>query len=113
MRGDVFKGDADMRSWAESNLPLKYPFGVFVDVYVILKLVLLGHTNVQATTMERNQKLSLEADEVLVLKTFENKLPTLFGRSSSSHGAAIKMVTSTKDIWLPRITSFGQWETSN
>eukprot|EP00957_Ditylum_brightwellii_P058005 4398889-Ditylum_brightwellii.AAC.1 len=29
--------------------------------------------------MERNQKLSLEADKAMVLKTFKNKLPTLFG----------------------------------
>eukprot|EP00957_Ditylum_brightwellii_P095080 7241144-Ditylum_brightwellii.AAC.1 len=55
LRGDIFKGEADVRSWAESNLPSNYP----------IELVLLGHTNVQAATMECNQKLSLEVDEAL------------------------------------------------
>eukprot|EP00957_Ditylum_brightwellii_P104492 7961233-Ditylum_brightwellii.AAC.1 len=62
--------------------------------------------------MERNQKLQLEADKVLVIKIFENKLPTLFGHSTSDKGA-IRMVTFTKDTWLPGSASFAHWETSN
>eukprot|EP00957_Ditylum_brightwellii_P056386 4274415-Ditylum_brightwellii.AAC.1 len=62
--------------------------------------------------MERNQKLQLKADEAVILKTFENKLPTLFGRSATDT-SAIKMVTSTRDTWLPGIPSYKQWETSN
>eukprot|EP00957_Ditylum_brightwellii_P172836 13157671-Ditylum_brightwellii.AAC.1 len=30
-----------------------------------------------------------------------------------SDGGAIRMVTSTKDTWLPSIASFTHWETSN
>eukprot|EP00957_Ditylum_brightwellii_P088594 6748059-Ditylum_brightwellii.AAC.1 len=77
----------------EDHLPPSHPFGVFVNVYVVLELVLLGHTNVQAATMECNQKLYLKADEAMVLKTFKNKLLTSFGRSSTDR-SAIKMVTS-------------------
>eukprot|EP00957_Ditylum_brightwellii_P082343 6261311-Ditylum_brightwellii.AAC.1 len=69
MGSDIFKEEADMRSWAESNLPAIYPFGVFVDIFVILELALIEHINVQAATMEYNQKLDLEADEALILKT--------------------------------------------
>eukprot|EP00957_Ditylum_brightwellii_P069970 5314672-Ditylum_brightwellii.AAC.1 len=75
-------------------------------------MILLGYTSVQAATMERNQKLALEADESLVLKTFKNKLPTLFGKPMSD-GSAAKMVTWTKDTWLPGVSNFGAWETSN
>eukprot|EP00957_Ditylum_brightwellii_P160798 12242041-Ditylum_brightwellii.AAC.1 len=88
--GEVFKGEANVRAWVETNLPILHRFGVFVDIYVVLELILLGHTNIQASTMERNQKLQLEADKALVLKMFESKLPTIFGRSGSD-GAAAKM----------------------
>eukprot|EP00957_Ditylum_brightwellii_P152203 11587429-Ditylum_brightwellii.AAC.1 len=83
----VFKGEGDVRSWIEEFLPPSQPFGVFVYVYVVLELVLLNHTSVQAVIMEHNQKLQLEADEALVLKKFKNKLPTLFGRPLSEGGA--------------------------
>eukprot|EP00957_Ditylum_brightwellii_P102040 7777282-Ditylum_brightwellii.AAC.1 len=112
MGNQLFKGEGDVRAWIEAHLPPSQPFGVFMDVYVVLEMILLGYTSVQAATMERNQKLSLEADEVMVLKTFENKLPTLFG-CPMSDGSTVRMVTSTKDTWLPGIANFGAWETSN
>eukprot|EP00957_Ditylum_brightwellii_P170305 12963727-Ditylum_brightwellii.AAC.1 len=99
-----------MQAWIEENLPSNHPFGVFVDVHVVLELILVGHTNIQAATMEQSQKLSLEVDKAFILKTFENKLPMLLGRPSTV-GVSTKMVTSTKDTWLPGLTSYGQWET--
>eukprot|EP00957_Ditylum_brightwellii_P043943 3334160-Ditylum_brightwellii.AAC.1 len=81
MGSDIFKGEGDVQAWIEENLPSNHPFGVFVDVYVVLELILLGYTNSQAATMEGNQKLQLEADKAVVLKMFENKLPTIFGHS--------------------------------
>eukprot|EP00957_Ditylum_brightwellii_P126114 9613972-Ditylum_brightwellii.AAC.1 len=72
----------------------------------------MGHTNIQVTTTELNMKLKLEADKALVLKMFENKFPALFGRPVGDSGA-IKMITLTKDTWLPGSASFEQWETSN
>eukprot|EP00957_Ditylum_brightwellii_P128581 9808806-Ditylum_brightwellii.AAC.1 len=32
----VVEREADVRAWIESNLPDSYPFGMFVDMYVIL-----------------------------------------------------------------------------
>eukprot|EP00957_Ditylum_brightwellii_P138236 10537163-Ditylum_brightwellii.AAC.2 len=61
------------------HIPNTQPFGVFVDVYIVMELVLVGHIHVQAHTMEQNMKIKLEADEALVIKTFKNKLPSLFG----------------------------------
>eukprot|EP00957_Ditylum_brightwellii_P171729 13073676-Ditylum_brightwellii.AAC.1 len=58
----------------ESNLPNTYLFRVSVHFYVIMGLVLVGYTNVQAETIEQNLKLKLETDEALVIKTFENSL---------------------------------------
>eukprot|EP00957_Ditylum_brightwellii_P183506 13978470-Ditylum_brightwellii.AAC.1 len=63
--GDIFKGEADVRAWIESNFPDSYPFGMFVVVYVILELILIGHAAVQASTMEWNMKLNIQADEAL------------------------------------------------
>eukprot|EP00957_Ditylum_brightwellii_P169838 12927150-Ditylum_brightwellii.AAC.2 len=80
----------------ETNLPNTYPFGSFVDVYVIMECVLVGHTNVQAQTMEQNMKLKLEADEALFIKTFKNKLPILFGLKAGEGNAYCLLVTSTK-----------------
>eukprot|EP00957_Ditylum_brightwellii_P163543 12451800-Ditylum_brightwellii.AAC.1 len=60
--------------------------------------------------MEQNQKLSLETDKALILKTFENKLRTLFGRLITE-GVTTKMVMSAKDTWLPGMKSYSQWET--
>eukprot|EP00957_Ditylum_brightwellii_P130692 9970157-Ditylum_brightwellii.AAC.2 len=65
MGGDNFKGEGDIYAWIEESLPTNHMFGFFVDVYVVLELILLGYMNVQAATMERNQKLQLEADEAL------------------------------------------------
>eukprot|EP00957_Ditylum_brightwellii_P019554 1474986-Ditylum_brightwellii.AAC.1 len=65
MGGDIFKGKGGVHAWIEENLPTNHPFGVFVDVDVVLELILLGYTNVQVATMERNQKLQLEADKAL------------------------------------------------
>eukprot|EP00957_Ditylum_brightwellii_P025394 1920832-Ditylum_brightwellii.AAC.1 len=45
--GEVFKGEADVRAWVEANLPTSHPFGVFVNVYIVLELILLGQTNDQ------------------------------------------------------------------
>eukprot|EP00957_Ditylum_brightwellii_P074916 5693583-Ditylum_brightwellii.AAC.1 len=73
MGGDVFKGEGDVQAWIEENLPSNHPFGLFVDVYVVLELILLGYTNNQAATVERNQKLQLEAGKAVVLKMFKNK----------------------------------------
>eukprot|EP00957_Ditylum_brightwellii_P053883 4082208-Ditylum_brightwellii.AAC.1 len=61
----LFKGEGNVRAWIKEFLPPSHPFGIFVDVYVVLEMVLLGYTSVQAATMERNQKLSLEADKAL------------------------------------------------
>eukprot|EP00957_Ditylum_brightwellii_P187647 14288946-Ditylum_brightwellii.AAC.1 len=83
LREDIFKDEVDVCAWIESNLPDWYPFGMCVDIYVMLELILIRHTNIQASTMEYNMKLNLQADEALVLKTFENKLPTLFGQPAS------------------------------
>eukprot|EP00957_Ditylum_brightwellii_P016371 1230850-Ditylum_brightwellii.AAC.1 len=109
---EIFKKEEDVRAWIQSALLSSQAFSVFVDVYVVLEMILLGYTSVQAATMERNQKLSLEADKALIIKTFENKLLTLFSRPMSN-GSAVKMVTSTKDSWLPGISNFGALETSN
>eukprot|EP00957_Ditylum_brightwellii_P027570 2084313-Ditylum_brightwellii.AAC.1 len=94
------------------TLPSGHPFRVFVDIYVVLEMILVGHTNVQAATMEHNYKLKLGTDKALLLKTFQNNLPTLFGRPTSD-GTAVKMVMSTKDSFLPGITGFEHWETAN
>eukprot|EP00957_Ditylum_brightwellii_P027228 2058626-Ditylum_brightwellii.AAC.1 len=110
--GEMLKGEEDVRAWIQSALPSSQPFGVFVDVHVVLEMILLGYTSVQAATMERHQKNSLETDEALIIKTFENKLLMLFGRPMSN-GSTVKMVTSTKNSWLPEISNFGAWETSN
>eukprot|EP00957_Ditylum_brightwellii_P201440 15325666-Ditylum_brightwellii.AAC.1 len=110
--GEVFKGEADARAWVEASLSTSHLLGVLVDVYVVLKLILLGYTNVKASMMEWKQKLQSEADEALVFKTFKNKLATLFEKLRSD-GTAVKMVTSTQDSWLPGITSFSRWETLN
>eukprot|EP00957_Ditylum_brightwellii_P096698 7364784-Ditylum_brightwellii.AAC.2 len=56
--------------------------------------------------------LKLEADEALVIKTFENKLPSLFGLKAGE-GNAYCLVTSTKDSWLPGLANYAQWKTSN
>eukprot|EP00957_Ditylum_brightwellii_P200626 15293839-Ditylum_brightwellii.AAC.1 len=110
--GEIFKREDNVRTWMEINLPNTYPFGVFIDVYVIMELALVGYTNVQAQTMEQNMKLKLEADIALVIKTFENKLPSLFGLKVGE-GNAYCLVISTKDSWLPGFTNYTQWETSN
>eukprot|EP00957_Ditylum_brightwellii_P063198 4797138-Ditylum_brightwellii.AAC.1 len=65
MRNQLFKGEGDVRAWIEAHLPPSKPFGVFVDAYVVLEMILLGYTSVQMATMERNQKLSLEADKAM------------------------------------------------
>eukprot|EP00957_Ditylum_brightwellii_P147002 11191694-Ditylum_brightwellii.AAC.1 len=83
MGWEVFKGEGDMCDWVECNLPYSYPFCIFVNVHVIMELILIGHTNVQAQTMEHIMKLNLQANRALVLKTFEQKLPTLSGRAVS------------------------------
>eukprot|EP00957_Ditylum_brightwellii_P014525 1093411-Ditylum_brightwellii.AAC.1 len=62
--------------------------------------------------MEQNMKLKLEADEALVIKTFESKLPSLFGLKAGE-GNAYCLVTFTKDSWLPGLANYAQWETSN
>eukprot|EP00957_Ditylum_brightwellii_P090046 6857643-Ditylum_brightwellii.AAC.1 len=76
----VGAGESDVRAWMEIHLLLNQPFGSFVDVYVLLELVIVGHPNLRAATMKRNMKLRLEANKALVLKTFKNKLPGLFGQ---------------------------------
>eukprot|EP00957_Ditylum_brightwellii_P123231 9396108-Ditylum_brightwellii.AAC.1 len=96
---EIFKGEADIHTWMEPNLPPACLFGVFVDAYVVFELILMGHTNIQATTMERNMKLKVEADKALVLKTFENELPTLFGRSAGDSGAIKMAVGDVKQTW--------------
>eukprot|EP00957_Ditylum_brightwellii_P103010 7850842-Ditylum_brightwellii.AAC.1 len=68
---EIFKGEDDVHTWIETNLP---NIGVFIDVYVIMELVLAGHINAQAQTMEQNMKLKLKSDEALVIK----KLITCF-----------------------------------
>eukprot|EP00957_Ditylum_brightwellii_P133019 10142420-Ditylum_brightwellii.AAC.3 len=110
--GKIFKGEDDVHAWMEIDLPNTSPFGVFVDVYTIMELVLVGHTNVQAQIMEQIMKLKLEADEALVIKTFKNKLPSLFGLKAEE-GNAYHLVTSTQDSWLPGLANYAQWETSN
>eukprot|EP00957_Ditylum_brightwellii_P206436 15348412-Ditylum_brightwellii.AAC.1 len=112
INGSIFKGESDVHSWMEENLPETYLFGMFVKVYVALELILLGQTSIQSVMMERNMKLNLQAEESLILQTYENKLHTLFGRSVSK-SSVMQMITSTKDSWLPGVTSFSQWETSN
>eukprot|EP00957_Ditylum_brightwellii_P132201 10080327-Ditylum_brightwellii.AAC.1 len=66
----------------------------------------------QAATMEHNQKLQLEANKALILKIFENKLPTLFS-CSTTDSSAIKMLILMQDTWLPGIPLYKHWETSN
>eukprot|EP00957_Ditylum_brightwellii_P038644 2921407-Ditylum_brightwellii.AAC.1 len=56
--GDIFKGEGDVQAWMEENLPGGHPFGAYVDVYVVLDMILVGHMSVQAATMERNYKLN-------------------------------------------------------
>eukprot|EP00957_Ditylum_brightwellii_P065693 4982803-Ditylum_brightwellii.AAC.2 len=65
MGNQLFKGEGDMRAWIKTHLPPSQPFGVFVDAYVVLEMNFLGYTSVQVATMERNQKLSLEADKAM------------------------------------------------
>eukprot|EP00957_Ditylum_brightwellii_P034930 2647186-Ditylum_brightwellii.AAC.1 len=79
--GEVFKGEEGIGVWMQSNLSNTYPFRVFVDAYVVLVLLLIGCTSVQASTMEQNMKLKLDVDEALVLKTFKNKIPCTFGQN--------------------------------
>eukprot|EP00957_Ditylum_brightwellii_P143799 10957377-Ditylum_brightwellii.AAC.1 len=110
--GHIFKGKQNVALWIEEKLPDTYPFGVFVDCYILLKMVLAGHSNVQATNMERNFKLKLKADKVLVLKTFENKLLMSFGKPAGDIGA-IKIIMSTKISWIPGLPDYKHWETKN
>eukprot|EP00957_Ditylum_brightwellii_P202409 15330044-Ditylum_brightwellii.AAC.1 len=108
----IFKEEDNMCAWMKMNLPNTYPFGVYIDVYVIMELVLVGHTHVQVQTKEQNMKLKLEANEALVIKSSKNKLPSLFGLKAGEENP-YHLVTSIKDSWLPGLANYAQWETSN
>eukprot|EP00957_Ditylum_brightwellii_P020232 1526487-Ditylum_brightwellii.AAC.1 len=41
MGNQLFKSEGDMRAWIEAHLPPSQPFGVFVDTYVVLEMMLL------------------------------------------------------------------------
>eukprot|EP00957_Ditylum_brightwellii_P182691 13915467-Ditylum_brightwellii.AAC.1 len=62
--------------------------------------------------MERNMKLKLEAYEFLAIKTFKNKLPILCCQKMGKSNAT-RLVTLTKDTWLPGLGKYMQWEMSN
>ena len=49
--GGIFKEELNVFSWIEVHFPDSYPFGVFVDIYVVIELILIRHTNVQVVTM--------------------------------------------------------------
>eukprot|EP00957_Ditylum_brightwellii_P103146 7861390-Ditylum_brightwellii.AAC.1 len=94
--GYIFEGEKDVAAWMEKSMPTDCLFGVFVDVYVIMEMVLVEHTSTQAAEMERNYKLQLAAGKALVIKTFDNKLSTSLGQKVTADSTAVNMEITTK-----------------
>eukprot|EP00957_Ditylum_brightwellii_P210990 15365639-Ditylum_brightwellii.AAC.2 len=49
--GNIFKVKKDVNIWMQENLPSNFPFGVFVDVYVIMEIILTEHSDLQVNNM--------------------------------------------------------------
>ena len=100
-----FKSYDELSAWAEKHLPSNLPFGGFVDVYSFLERVKSfkdAASSTELKEMETRKKLSLSADEALVLESFKHPLPKVFNGGSSED----TLVTT----WLPGIVSKRKWE---
>eukprot|EP00957_Ditylum_brightwellii_P027582 2085100-Ditylum_brightwellii.AAC.1 len=77
--GIIFKGERDVAAWLERNAPNNYPFSV-------------------------NHKLNLQVDKGLLIKTFENKLSSLFGQAQ---GMATAIKDERDEDFTPRPNFYG------
>ena len=103
-----FQSIEDLGAWIDKYMPPNCHFGVFCDAYSFLERVkssrdVGGGHNVMAD-METRRKLSLSADEAMVIESFQSPLSRCFRGSSSSSGLSAWLPgLRTKDAWLNKV----------
>jgi hypothetical protein len=102
----TFHNIRDLSAWAEKFLPPNFSFGSFVDIYSFMERVISSKDVASSTAlknMETRNKLSITADEAIIIESFKHPLPKVFSGSSSSD-------TLSLSSWLPGIPTKEKWE---
>ena len=102
----TFHNIRDLSAWAEKFLPPNFSFGSFVDVYSFMERVISSKDVASSTAlknMETRNKLSITADEAIIIESFKHPLPKVFSGSSSSD-------TLSLSSWLPGVPTKEKWE---
>ena len=105
--GLTFDSPADLEAWQIKHTPASLPFGGFTDFFILLARVSTGHRSQSDTlkNMDLAKKLTLSAAECLIIGTFQNQLPSLLGRATTTYDAP-----GTRTTYLPALINTEYFE---